>query len=127
MTKKYHSCDSVWSVQDVYEGGIQLGVSYIHKLRACPQSLQASFLPLVCRSLPYCIHDPAFGPVDPVLQVQEVKAELPAGVSESVGQTKHIESPLLLPRQAGLEKGWWKTENGRKYIPNKQFKCGQVN
>ena len=34
-------------------------------------------------------HGPPFGPVDPVLQVQFVKAALPAGELELVGQTVH--------------------------------------
>ena len=36
-------------------------------------------------------HGPPFGPVDPVLQVQLVKAALPAGELEFDGQTLHVE------------------------------------
>ena len=37
------------------------------------------------------VHGPPFGPVDPVLQVQFVKAELPAGELELVGHSVHVE------------------------------------
>ena len=45
-------------------------------------------------------HGPPFGPVDPALQVQLVKAALPAGEVELVGQAVHDASvvcPVAVP------------------------------
>ena len=39
----------------------------------------------------HAAHEPPFGPVDPALQVQLVKAALPEGELEFDGQTKHVE------------------------------------
>jgi hypothetical protein len=38
----------------------------------------------------HAVHGPAFGPVNPALQVQLVKAALPAGELEFDGQTLHV-------------------------------------
>ena len=61
----------------------------------CPQSLQAAD-PAAALKVPatHCEHDPPSDPVEPALQVQAVELELPAGVSESVGQSKHVESAV---------------------------------
>jgi hypothetical protein len=40
----------------------------------------------------HAAHGPPFGPVDPALQVQLVKAALPAGELELVGQVVHDDS-----------------------------------
>jgi hypothetical protein len=47
----------------------------------------------------HAAHGPPFGPVNPVLQVQFVKAELPAGELEFDGQTLHVmlaEAPIAV-------------------------------
>jgi hypothetical protein len=38
----------------------------------------------------HAAHEPPSGPVDPALQVQLVKAELPAGALEFDGQSLHV-------------------------------------
>jgi hypothetical protein len=68
-------------------------------------------------------HGPPFGPVDPVLQVQLVKAELPTGEMEFDGQGLHLEIadaptaveyvPAPQPMQAALPAG--------EYVPAPQF------
>jgi hypothetical protein len=57
-----------------------------------PQSVQAAFPTTgLYFSAAQSEHGPPFGPVDPVLQVQLVKTELPAGELEDDGQTLHVE------------------------------------
>ena len=55
----------------------------------------------------HAAHGPPFGPVDPVLQVQFVKAALPAGELEFDGQALHVE---LAEAPAAVE-----------YVPAPQF------
>ena len=56
-----------------------------------PQSEQVAF-PVNTLYFPatHAAHGPPFGPVDPALQVQLVKAVLPAGELEFDGQTLHV-------------------------------------
>ena len=56
-----------------------------------PQSVQTAD-PVDVLYLPatHAAHGPPFGPVDPALQVQFVKAELPAGELEFDGQSLHV-------------------------------------
>ena len=56
-----------------------------------PQSVHASD-PVDTLYFPasHAVHGPPTGPVDPALQVQFVKAELPAGELEFVGQSLHV-------------------------------------
>ena len=42
----------------------------------------------------HCVHNPPLDPVEPALQVQAAKDELPAGASEYVGQSEHVESAV---------------------------------
>jgi hypothetical protein len=42
------------------------------------------------------VHGPSFGPVDPALQVQFVKAALPADEVELDGQTLHMPDPVAV-------------------------------
>jgi hypothetical protein len=44
----------------------------------------------------HAVHGPPFGPVDPMLQVQLVKAALPAGETEFDGQAVH-DAPEVCP------------------------------
>jgi hypothetical protein len=66
-----------------------------------PQSVQVA-VPFKVLYFPatHAAHGPPFGPVDPALQVQLVKAALPAGELELVGQTVHDASvvcPVAVP------------------------------
>ena len=56
------------------------------------------------------MHDPPLDPDEPALQVQTVKAELPAGESEYVGQVEHVASDVA-PIAA-------------EYLPNPQSRHG---
>ena len=38
----------------------------------------------------HCVHEPPLDPDAPTLQMQAVKAELPAGESEYAGQVEHV-------------------------------------
>jgi hypothetical protein len=76
----------------------------------CPQSLQASgpaavlYFPAI-----HVEHGPPPGPVAPALHVQLVKAELPAGASDCVVQSKPVESAVAptaaeyLPVEQGVQ------------------------
>jgi hypothetical protein len=57
-----------------------------------PQSVQVA-VPVNALYFPatHCVHEPPFDLVDPVLQVQLVKAALPAGELEFDGQAMHVE------------------------------------
>ena len=75
-----------------------------------PQSVQTSgpaavlYFPAI-----HVEHGPPPGPVAPALHVQLVKAELPAGASDCVVQSKHVESAVAptaaeyLPVEQGVQ------------------------
>jgi hypothetical protein len=71
------------------------------------QSEQVAF-PVNVLYLPisHAAHGPPFGPVDPALQVQLVKAELPAGELERDGQEPQYSDPIAptaVPRYPALQ------------------------
>jgi hypothetical protein len=78
-----------------------------------PQSAQVT-VPVNVLYFPatHAAHGPPFGPVDPVLQVQLVKAALPAGELEFDGQALHVELD--------------EAPTAAEYVPALQFVQGAV-